>query len=199
MKLLSLREVIEAIANCDDDMDVYQRYAWVYADGDDPIGKQRFYLSSDHEEVETNSRCLHPYLEAATFADVLSVQKRQNPLSTETDYARALEFYVDKDTFLDSNESGISVEHPNLSKGLYHEYDLTLEHCPADRVGDAARAVSAVRGLLLRQALISCRTPPVVLAERVNAKACREIESRFAVLSLPLTRRTYQPLAWLLS
>jgi hypothetical protein len=219
MKLLSLREVIEVIASCANDKNVYRRYGWVYVhedDGDEgegPIAAQRFFISMQGDKEpellnESGDRSafavehhLFPYLEAATFADVLGLQKAQKPLSDVADYARALEHYDRHDSFLDLNGSdagdGRAIECSHLSRGLYREYDLTLEHCPAERAGDAARAVSALLGLPLREALALCRQPPVNLGQRIDANACENIENRFASLSLPLVRRTYHGLAWL--
>jgi hypothetical protein len=220
VKLLSLREVIEAIASCANDTDVWRRYAWVwvYGDGDGPIAAQRFFISTDEATLNESGddrsafaveHHLFPYLEAATFAAVLSVQKAQKRLSDEADYARALEHYAHHDAFLDLGGSGAidlsgagavdghAMESSHLSRRLYREYDLTLEHCPAERAGEAARAVSALLGLPLREALALCRQPPVNLGQRIDATACEKIEHRFASLSLPLVRRTYHGLPWL--
>ncbi|WP_214286716.1 hypothetical protein, partial [Acinetobacter pittii] len=42
---------------------------------------------------------LGTFLEPATFADVLDVQKRQRPLSSLRDYAQALAYYAEYDAF----------------------------------------------------------------------------------------------------
>jgi len=212
--LISLREAIEAMADCRDDGDVWDRYAWVYVDGDGALTASRFYLSSSEDEEnhlvdETGEGLpafaaehgLHHFLEAATFADVLSVQKRQNPLSDVEDYARALKHYAHRDAFLDLGDFHASNDHAPLlsgiSRDLYTEYDLVLAHCPADRIGDAARAVSALFEWPLPEALALCRQLPASLGQRIDSQACERIERRFAALSLPLVRHTYRALPWL--
>lgn len=212
--LLSLREAIEAIAACRDDGDVWDRYAWVYADdGEGPLTASRFYLSSAEDEENhwvdeigegvpafAAKHGLYHFLEAATFADVLSVQKRQHPMSAVEDYARALRHYAQYDAFLDLG--GFEAGHgdapplPGIARDLYTEYDLVLAQCPADRVGDAARAVSALFELPLPEALALCRQLPASLGQRIDAQALARIERRFAALSLPLVRHTYRALPW---
>jgi hypothetical protein len=211
---MSLREAIEAIAACHDDGDVWDRYAWAYVDGDGPLATRQWYLSTAEDEEDhlvdefgeglpafAAERSMHHYLEAATFADVLGVQKRQRPASELADYARALEHYHRYDAFLDlggfATGDGDAPLHPELSRGLHTEYDLSLAQCPAERAAEAARAVSAVLELPLGEALALCRQPPVDLGRRIDALACARIERRFAALSLPLLRRTYRALAWL--
>lgn len=212
--LMSLRETIEAIAACRDDGDVWDRYAWVYADGDSPLTASRFYLSSAEDEEnhlvdETGEGVpafaaehgLYHFLEAATFADVLSVQKRQHPLSGVDDYAGALTHYAHHDAFLDLGrfQSGESdaLPLPGISRDLHTEYDLILADCPAERVGDAARALSALFDLPLPEALALCRQVPASLGQRIDAQTCARIERRFSALSLPLLRHTYKALPWL--
>lgn len=214
-RLLSLREAIEALAACLDDSDLYDRYVWVYASDDDSLHDARFYLSSnaDEEDSVTDEQDedmpafavangLRHYLEAATFADVLSVQKQQQPLSTLDDFATALAHYHDQDAFLDrggfySGECASNAPHAGISRELYAEYDLQLVVCPAERVGDAARATAALREVNVAEALALCRQLPLSLGSRVNGRERDRIEERFAALSLSLKRTTHRSLAWL--
>lgn len=210
--LLTLRQTIEAIVACCDDGDVWDRYAWVYADGDDPLDA-RFYLSSGDEEdellVDEDGEGLPPfaaehalthYLEAATFADVLIVQKRQRPMSTPEDYARALDFYHRRDAFLDLGEASESdideALRAGLSTGLFTEYDLVLATCPPERVGDAARTVANLFALSIAEALTLCRQLPLSLGRRVNRRDGEAIERRFSALGLPLQKTEHRALPW---
>jgi hypothetical protein len=212
-ELLTLRETIETIVSCFDDGDVWDRYAWVYTDRDGPLTACRFYVSSSDEETDllidedgeglplvAAEHALSHYLEAVTFADVLIVQKRQRPLSTLEDYARALDHYVRVDAFLElgeATETDIEAAlQANLATGLYTEYDLVLAECPAPRVGEVARAVSALFSLSIAEALSLCRQLPLSLGRRVNALECGQIERRFAALSLPLQKVTHRALPW---
>lgn len=211
--LLTLRETIEAIVASRDDGDVWDRYAWVYVSHGDALIRQRFYLSSaDDEEdllIDENGealpvfaaeRGLHHYLEAATFADVLIVQKRQKPLSEFDDYAVALEHYHRQDAFRDLGNfytgTGDAPALPGIARDLATEYDLQLTACPAERIGDAARAVAHLLEINVAEALTRCRSLPLVLGERVDTQRCGQIQRAFAALSLPLQQTTYRALAW---
>ncbi|MBB1626417.1 hypothetical protein [Achromobacter sp. UMC71] len=212
-KLLSLRDGIEAIAARHDDSDVWDRYCWVYVTDDVPLVDARLYLSTREDEddpaVDEDGE-EHPafaiahglvsYLEAATFADVLSVQKRQQPLSRLEDYAAALEHYAEQDAFLDRGEfySGGNEPEltPGLSRDLYAEYDLQLIACPADRLLAAAKATADLLDINAADALNRCRQLPLALGERVDARERDRIEARFADIALPLQRTTHVSLAW---
>jgi hypothetical protein len=212
-KLLSLRDSIEAIAACHDDNDVWDRYAWVYTTDGVPLLEAQIFLSSREDEMELlldGDGEKHPafavehglvsYLEASTFADVLSVQKRQQPLSQLEDYAVALEHYAEQDAFLDRGEfySGGSEPTPlaGLSRDLYAEYDLQLMTCPADRIATAARATAELLQIGVADALARCRRLPLVLGVRIDARESDRIEARFAGVSLPLQRMTHVSFVW---
>lgn len=215
-RLLSLREAVETLADCLDDEDMYRRFSWVYASEDLPLHEARFYLSSDEEEedpVEDElgrempefavAHKLTHYLEAATFVSVLTVQKEQQPLSSLDDFAKALTHYHEEDAFLDlghfasADGSAKAPVVAGISRELFAEYDLSLDDCPADRVGDAARATAAVRKINVGAALALCRQLPVSLGTRIGGREREQIEERFSALSLPLKRTTHRSLAWL--
>lgn len=215
-KLLSLLDSIEALAACHDDRDVWDRYSWVYVTDDVPLLEAQIYLSSSEDEMELvpdGDGEEHPafavehglvsYLEASTFADVLSVQKRQQPLSQLEDYAVALEHYAERDAFLDRGEfySGGSEPQPlpGISRDLYAEYDLQLTACPADGILAAARATAELLQIGVADALGRCRRLPLVLGERIDARERERIEARFAGISLPLHRTTQVSFAWQMS
>lgn len=215
-QLLTFREAIEALAACLDDDDLYRRYSWVYASEDIPLLDARFHLSTDADEEEdpvedavgrempafaVEHELLH-YLEAATFVDVLTVQKGQQPLSSLEDFARALKHYHEEDAFLDLGgfASGQSASNPpvaGISREFYPEYDLQLVDCPAERVGDAARATAALLEINVGEALARCRQLPLSLGMRITGRRREEIEARFAALAPPLKRTTHRSLAWL--
>nr|WP_315847147.1 hypothetical protein [uncultured Achromobacter sp.] len=212
-KLLNLLDSIEAIAACHDDRDVWDRYSRVYVTDGVPLVDAQIYLSSSEDEMELvvdGEGEEHPafavehglvsYLEASTFADVLSVQKRQQPLSQLGDYAAALEHYAEQDAFLDRGEfyrGGDDPEpSPGISRDLYAEYDLQLMTCPADRIAAAARAAAELLQIGVADALARCRRLPLVLGERIDARERDRIETRIAGISLPLQRTTHVSFAW---
>ncbi len=215
-QLLSFREAVEAVAACLDDDDLYRRYSWVYASEDVALRDALFFLSTDEDEEEepvedargrempafaVEHKLVH-YLEAATFADVLTVQKRQHSLSSLEDFAKALKHYHEEDAFLDlggfvSGECASNAPIHGISRELFPEYDLQLVECPAQRVSDAARATAALLKINVGEALARCRQLPVSLGTRITGRQREQIEARFAELSLPLKRTTHRALAWL--
>ena len=203
-KLISFRETVEAIAACSDDRALWQRYAWVYVEGDTALLDSRFYLVSNFDEDDerrvldfADRYDLSSCLEAASFADVLSVQKRQQPHSGLEDYAIALEHYSEQDAFLEvpGGDTPKAAE-PGLARDLYAEYDLFLAECARDRLTVAAREVSAVLEIDIANALQRCRGLPLCLGERMTGDQCRQIEARFSALSVPLQRVTHRSFPW---
>lgn len=207
--LCSLQEAVETIAACCDDGDVWERYSWIYAETDKPLIQCRFYLSPDKDVMQDNqygeevsvyahTHGLYEFLEPATFAAVLCVQKEQNPLSSVQDYADALEYYAEYDTFREVESPASKGERvpSDLSHGFYTEYDLRLVECPDDQIISAARATAALLGLNVAEALKLCRQLPVLLGERVDSHRRDTLIERFAALSLPLRQTTYRPLIW---
>lgn len=203
-KLNSFRETVEAIAACSDDRALWQRYAWVYVQGDSALLESRFYLVSNIDEdderrvLDFGDRFeLSSCLEAASFADVLCVQKRQQPHSTLEDYAVALEHYSEQDAFLEvPGGDDPKAAEPGLARELYAEYDLFLAECSPDQLGVAAREVSAVLEINIASALQACRALPLCLGERMNDDRRMQIEARFSALSVPLRRVTHRSFPW---
>lgn len=202
-KLNSFRETVEAIAACSDDAALWDRYAWVYVQGDKALLDSSFHLVSNLDEDEFrvldfgSQYDLSSCLEAATFADVLWVQKRQQPHSSLEDYAIALEYYSEQDTFLDvPGGDDPKAAEPGLARELYAEYDLFLAECTPDRLGVAALQVSAVLEINIASALQGCRALPLCLGERMTGDQCMQIEARFSALSIPLQRVTHRSFPW---
>ncbi|MBD8571811.1 hypothetical protein IFT86_22595 [Pseudomonas syringae] len=123
--------------------------------------ESRFYLVPNTDEDDErrvldlgDQYNLSPCLEAADFADVLCVQKRQQPNSSLEDYAIALEHYAQQDAFLEvPGGDDLKAAEPGLARELYAEYDLFLAECAPDRLGVAAREVSAVLEINIATAL----------------------------------------------
>ncbi len=213
LSLMCLREVIEAIGACIDDNDVWQRYSWVYADGDGSVEGCQLYLSSPHDEGKEEpgegddrpgfavSNNLYPFLEASTFAAVLQVQKRQKLDSTVHDYAKALDHYCHYDAFLGLTEppgpASKNQEMPfkHLGFNIYREYDLLFEQCPSQHLPAMARAASEILRVPIGEALSLCRRPPVQLGQRVDGRISTRIEKR--CYGLPLLVQIYVPFPWL--
>jgi len=203
-ELNSFRETVEAIAACSDDRALWQRYAWVYVQGDTALLESRFYLVSNIDENDErrildfgDQYNLSPCLEAADFADVLCVQKRQQPHSSLEDYAIALEHYAQQDAFLEvPGGDDLKAAEPGLARELYAEYDLFLAECAPDRLGVAAREVSAVLEINIATALQRCRALPLCLGERMTGDQCMQIKARFFALSVPLQEVTHRSFPW---
>ncbi|MCQ3002936.1 hypothetical protein NLO98_24625 [Pseudomonas syringae] len=204
-KLKSFSETVEAIAACSDDRALWSQYVWVYVQGDTALLDSRFYLVTRDDEDEDERRVsefgaqhhLSSCLEAATFADVLSVQKRQQPHSSLEDYAIALEHYSEQDAFLEvpGGDEPKAAE-PGLARDLYAEYDLFLAECTPDQLSVAAREVSAILEINIASALEGCRALPLCLGERITGDQCMQIEARFSALSIPLQRVTHRSFPW---
>ncbi len=203
-KLKSFRETIEAIAACSDDQALWRRYAWVYVQGDAALLDSRFYLVSNLDQDDErrvadfgDQHGLSSCLEAATFADVLSVQKRQQPHSSLEDYANALEHYVEQDAFkaVPGGDDPKAAE-PGLARDVYAEYDLFLAECVPEQLSVAAREVSAVLGINIASALQGCRALPLCLGTRLSGDQCLQIEGRFYARSVPLQRVAHRSFPW---
>jgi hypothetical protein len=210
--LLDLRQAIEAFAASADDGDLWDRYAWVYADDGEHALHARFHLSAaadeeDHLQDEAGEGLpafaaghgLRHYLAAADFADVLLAQKRQRPASQPADYAEALDHYHRHETLLDHGglDAGAAPPPvPGLARGLHAEYDLDLEACPPGRLDELAQTVAALRGIGLAQARAGCGALPLRLGERLDGAAAARLERRLAALSTRLRRTAHRALPW---
>lgn len=212
--LLTLGQVLEAIAGCSNDREVWDRYGWVYAtDGDERDA--RFWLS-DHDAEHDDARveafaaqhALSTYLEAATFADVLDVQKRQRPLSTLDDYAQALAYYSEYDAFAQvagidealgeaTAEAQQAARALGVARGIFAAFDVALVQCPAAAVKEAARLTAAVRGIPLGQALPLCRALPVELGRDLERARATAMVAEFQAAGIALEIRGYRAFPWM--
>lgn len=205
LETMSFKDAAQAVAACGSDAGVWQRFSWVYVQGDQPLLASRFYVASSEDEEAfadtaaiTTEQGMTTLLEAADFADVLSMQKRQRPLSSLGEYALAVEHYAEHDAFIEVNEgyAPAAVTPPGLARDLYAEYDVHLAVCPAQHIGAAARVVASLLEVDLATALRGCRALPLCLGERVNADRCAQIEERFRAIEVPVHRTTYRSFAW---
>ena len=111
--LLTLHETIAAITDAFDDGDGWDRYSWVYLRGEITDPSCRLYLSQVADEddslIDDNGEAmpafaaalhLQHFLEASDFAEVLFVQRRREPASAVSDFAKALDYYRRHDAFL---------------------------------------------------------------------------------------------------
>lgn len=93
IELLDLQQTLDAFAACNDDDAVWNAFGWVMASDEDLLAARLWLPSSSDEALDDDGERsaasaamgLFPYLEPATFADVLDVQKRQRPLSSLQD------------------------------------------------------------------------------------------------------------------
>ncbi|MDR2871448.1 MAG: hypothetical protein LBV45_02795 [Xanthomonadaceae bacterium] len=213
-QIQTLRETIEAIAECRNKADVSDRYGWVYySQQPESFVDKQFYLSSNTDESDDPLRGgsehwpafairhdMNRFLEVEVFADVLDAQKGQYPASQIKDYADALEHFAHRKSTLVVNASELAETDPviavKLSRRIYPEYDLKLAVCPPDRVGVAARALVKLQKITLVEAMARCRNLPIVVGDRVDAPHKDIIVSQFVQLGLPLSYVNYEPLVW---
>ena len=214
IELLDLRQTLDSFASCNDDDEVWARYGWVYASNGGALNASFWLPASeaeafDDDELPTAARALglSSFLEPATFADVLDVQKRQRPLSTLEDYAAALDYYAEYDAFLQVpgidealGEASDVEQAAALAMGvgpdIYASFDVVLAQCPAQHVKDAARQVAALLAVSIGEALAACRDLPVCLGEQLDRKRCAGIVAAFDAFGVPLQVRGYKPFPW---
>lgn len=215
IRLLDLRQTLDAFAACNDDDEVWGSFGWVHASGGNLL-EARFWLPPDEEtafdddgEVPAAARALglSTYLEPATFADVLDVQKRQRPLSVLEDYARALEHYAEYDAFLqvegiDEALDAAPVAEQDAARaagvgsGIFASFDLVLAACPDGQVKLVAQRAARLLEIPVGEALARCRALPLVLGERLDRRRAEAIDADFAALGVPLLVRGYKPFPW---
>ena len=214
IELLDLRQTLDSFASCNDDDEVWARYGWVHASDGGALGASFWLPASeaeafDDDELPTAARALglSSFLEPATFADVLDVQKRQRPLSTLEDYAAALDYYAEYDAFLQvpgidealgeaSDAEQAAALAMGVGLGIYASFDVVLAQCPAQSVKEAARQVAVLLAMPIGEALAACRDLPLCLGEQLDRKRCAGIVAAFDALGVPLQVRGYKPFPW---
>lgn len=214
IELLDLRQTLDSFASCNDDDEVWVRYGWVHASDGGALNASFWLPASeaeafDEDELPTAARALglSSFLEPATFADVLDVQKRQRPLSTLEDYAAALDYYAEYDAFLQvpgidealgeaSDAEQAAALAIGVGPGIYASFNVVLAQCPAQHVKNAARQVAVLLAVSIGEALAACRDLPLCLGEQLDRKRCAGIVAAFDAFGVPLQVRGYKSFPW---
>ncbi|HCT27037.1 MAG TPA: hypothetical protein DIW85_12600 [Stenotrophomonas sp.] len=216
IELLDLQQTLHAFAACNDDDEVYGSFGWVHATDDD-LREARLWLPSSSDEAldEDGARSaasaamgLFPYLEPATFADVLDVQKRQRPLSSVQDYAQALAYYAQFDAFQQVDgidvalgeataEDQAAARDAGVGAGIFASFDLALNACPEVQVKAAAQRVARLLEIPVGDALARCRALPLLLGEALDRRRAQAIKDDFADIGATLQVRGYKPFPWM--
>jgi hypothetical protein len=209
--LLDLRRLLDLIVDCNDDDAVWNTYGWVWAQegnaasvGFHPQARRDHDASDDGDgepapPITTLPR-LWLYLEAITVAGILDVQKQSRPLSGLGDYAHALDYYSQHDTFLDHGEPAPrdreEADRQGLSPGLYAAFDLTLETVEPPQRKAAASLVAEVKALSVGEALAQVRALPLAVACNIDRAASDHLQARFAAIGLALQVTRYRSFPW---
>jgi len=209
--LLDLRSLLDLIVACNDDDAVWKTYGWVWAQEGD-AASVGFHPQTRHgddatddgdgepEPPITTSPRLWLYLEAITLAGILDVQKQSRPLSGLDDYAQALDYYSQHDTFLDHGEPAPrdreEADRRGLSPGLYAAFDLTLETVESAQRKAAASLVAEVKALSVGEALAQVRALPLAVACNVDRATSAALQARFAAIGLALQVTGYRSFPW---
>ncbi|WP_313301589.1 hypothetical protein [Stenotrophomonas sp.] len=151
---------------------------------------------------------LGTFLEPATFADVLDVQKRQRPLSSLRDYAQALAYYAEYDAF--QQVEGIdealgeaeaveqaAAREAGVGAGIFASFDLALNACPEGQIKAAAQRVARLLEIPVGEALARCRALPLVLGEALDRRRAQAIKDDFADIGATLQVQGFKPFPWM--
>ena len=216
IELLDLEQTLLAFAACNDDHDVFASFGWVHAtDGD--LLQARFWLPPDEEtafdddsEVPAEARALGltTYLEPATFADVLDVQKRQHPLSTLAEYAQALAYYHEYDAFQQvegidealreaTAEAQAAARAVGVGAGIFASFDLQLLACAEEQLKATAQAVAHLHEVPVGQALARCRALPLLLGQALDRNRAQAIKDDFEAIGATVQVHAFKPFPWM--
>lgn len=216
IELLDLRQTLVAIAACNDDHAVWESFGWVHAtDGD--LMQARFWLPPDEDsafdedgEVPAAAKALglSTYLEPATFADVLDVQKRQCPLSSLQAYADALAYYAEYDAFqqvegideaLGEADAGQqqAAREAGVGAGIFASFDLALIACTETQLKAAAQRVTRLFEIPAGEAFARCRALPLVLSSALDRNRAQAIKDDFEGIGATVQVRGFKPFPWM--
>lgn len=216
IELLDLQQTLHAFAACNDDDEVHGSFGWVQATDDDLL-QARFWLPPDEDaafdedsEVPAEARALGlgTFLEPATFADVLDVQKRQRPLSSLRDYAQALAYYAEFDAFQQVDGVDVSLgeataedlaaaRDAGVGAGIFASFDLVLCACPQLQAKAAAQRVARLLDIPVGEALARCRALPLVLGEALDRNRAQDIKDQFEGLGATVQVHGFKPFPWM--
>ncbi|HFT6994268.1 DUF7716 domain-containing protein [Stenotrophomonas maltophilia] len=216
IELLDLEQTLRAFAARNDDYDVSRSFGWVHATDGEPMDA-RFWLPPDEDtafdddgEVPTEARALglHTYLAPGTFAGVLFVQKRQRPLSTLAEYAKALQYYREYDAFLEvegvdealgeaTAAERLSARYAGVGADIFSSFDLWLLACPDLGLKTAAQCVARLHDVPVGEALARCRTLPLLLGEALDRNRAQAIRDDFDAIGATLQVHGFKPFPWM--
>ncbi|WP_312738275.1 hypothetical protein [Stenotrophomonas sp.] len=216
IELLDLQQTLHAFAACNDDHAVYQSFGWVHAtDGD--LLQARFWLPPDEEtafdddsEVPADARALglSTYLEPATFADVLEVQKRQRPLSSLAEYAQALVHYHEYDAFQEvegidealgeaTAADRAAARDAGVGAGIFASFDLQLLACADDQLKATAQRVAHLHEVPVGEALACCRALPLLLGQALDRNRAQAIKDEFEAIGATVQVQGFKAFPWM--
>lgn len=214
IELMDLRQTLDSIASCNDDGEVWERYGWVHATDGGAL-TAHFWLPASEEEAfdedalpaAARALGLSSFLEPASFADVLEVQKRQRPLSSLQDYAQALDYYAEYDAFLQvpgidealgeaPAAAQAAAREAGVGPGIFNSFDVVLAACPPPQLKDAARQVALHLSLSIAEAHARCQRLPLCLGEQVDGRRAAALVTAFAAAGIPLQVRGFGPFPW---
>lgn len=216
IELLDLQQTLGAFAACNDDHAVFHSFGWVHAT-EDALLQARFWLPPDEETAfdddsevpaEAHSLGLREYLEPADFADVLTVQKRQRPLSTLAEYAQALAYYHDCDAFQQvegidealgeaTAEDQAAARRSGVGAGIFASFDLQLVACPGDQLKAATQCVARLHEVPVGEALARCRALPLLLGEALDRERAQAIKDAFDAIGATVQVHGFKPFPWM--
>ncbi len=216
IELLDLQQTLHAFAACNDDDEVWNAFGWVMASNEDLLAARLWLPSFSDEALDDDGERsaasaamgLFPYLEPATFADVLDVQKRQRPLSSLQDYAQALAYYAEYDAFQQVEgidealgeagaEEQAEAREAGVGAGIFASFDLCLVACPADQLKAAAQRVARLLEMPVGEALARCRALPLVLGEALDRRRAQAIKDDLEAIGATVQVHGFKPFPWM--
>ena len=216
IELLDLQQTLHAFAACNDDDEVWNAFGWVMASNEDLLAARLWLPSSSDEALDDDGERsaasaamgLFPYLEPATFADVLDVQKRQRPLSSLQDYAQALAYYAEYDAFQQIEgidealgeagaEEQVEAREAGVGAGIFASFDLTLKACSEGQIKAAAQRVARLLEIPVGEALARCRALPLVLGEALDRRRAQAIKDDFEAIGATVQVHGFKPFPWM--
>ncbi|HDS1511205.1 hypothetical protein I5U67_13480 [Stenotrophomonas maltophilia] len=216
IELLDLQQTLHAFAACNDDDEVWNAFGWVMASDEDLLAARLWLPSSSDGVLDDDGERsaalaamgLFPYLEPATFADVLDVQKRQRPLSSLQDYAQALAYYAEYDAFQQVEgidealvEAGAAEQAAargaGVGTGIFASFDLMLRVCPEGQIKAAAQRVARLLEIPMGEALARCRALPLLLGQALDRNRAQAIKDEFEAIGATVQVYGFKPFPWM--
>ncbi|MEX7644283.1 DUF7716 domain-containing protein [Stenotrophomonas maltophilia] len=195
---------------------MWNAFGWVMASNEDLLAARLWLPSSSDEALDDDGERsaasaamgLFPYLEPATFADVLDVQKRQRPLSSLQDYAQALAYYAEYDAFQQVEgidealgeagaEEQVEAREAGVGAGIFASFDLTLKACSEGQIKAAAQRVARLLEIPVGEALARCRALPLVLGEALDRRRAQAIKDDLEAIGATVQVHGFKPFPWM--